>query len=125
MFKITTHIAKIRKQQSTQLEEVCSLLKWSEEQYCWHQYEQYERFIHVNCGTMIYLRRELRYSNLFRGFWNNAWAKRNEVEFLPFAYECKYDSDYLLEEYLHINSYERLLHNTEFMNEYDQILKLI
>lgn len=120
-----THIARVRSRNEHQLEEVCELLAWTPEQYCWHQYQQYERFVRNLCFNKPDLLEWIRYSATFRGFWNNEWAARTDQNFMPFAYDCKYDVEMITEEYLHLNDAIRLIHDEGFYNRFENILKLI
>lgn len=120
-----THISKIRACHHDQLEQVCELLNLTAEQYCWHQYKQYERFVAQACAGHQEIKKLIRHSPIFRGFWNNEWAQRNEQQFLPYAYECKYDENYIMEEYKFIHSADRLYNDEEFYNRFESIVKLI
>lgn len=120
-----THIAKVRDVQFNQMTHVCGLLNITREGYCWHQYRQYEAYVKLLCSEKPHFADKIRYSAAFRGFWNNEWAMRNQVEFLPFAYESKYDLKEVMAEYLHINSALRLFHEDSFYNRFENILKLI
>ena len=120
-----THIGKIRASHHDQREEVCSLLNLTDLQYCWHQYRQYERFVSKACAGYPQYKNMIRLSPIFRGFWNNEWAQRNEVEFLPYAYECKFDEQYILEEYKFIHSADRLFNEEAFYDRFENIIKLL
>lgn len=120
-----THIGKIRASHSDQMDEICSLLDITKSGYCWHQYKQYEKFLSIVCNDYTNHLEKLRYSSTFRGFWNNEWAQRNEIDFMPFAYESKYDKKEIMKEYVFIHSADRLFHDEDFYNRFDNILKLI
>jgi hypothetical protein len=120
-----THIAKVRDVQSSQMNHVCQLLDITPEGYCWHQYRQYEKFLAFACLELPHLLEPLRYSSHVRGFWNNEWASRNQVDFLPYAYECKFERKEIMAEYLYINSAERLFREEEFYTRFINTLKII
>jgi|SRR6185437_11120475 len=125
-FKVkTTHIAEVREQQANQMDEVCALLEWSRDKYCRHQFSEYEKFCQLLAGFDPELKRRLRYSPVFRGFWNNEWASRNATDFLPFATECENGPAWILEEYLFINSAARLIMCNAFARRFEKILKSI
>lgn len=84
MKTLTTHIAKVRQQHLSQIDEVCQLLDWTHQQYCQHQFEQYQAFISILFKNYPELIKEVEYSAVFRGFWNKEAAKRN-AEWLAFA----------------------------------------
>ncbi len=138
----TSLMARARRRQTSQIPEVCELLNWSHQQYCDHQYEQYELFITRKCEGYPKICRQLRYSPIFSGFWTNAWAQRNQVDFLPFAGDklsktyvsaegvLGINADYevdpdMVDGYLYINNYMRLINDDEFMIQYDHALKLV
>lgn len=89
--KKTTHIAKIRQLNASQIERVCELLGWTRMQYCEYQYDQYEKYIALLCADLPGLKKHLRYSPTFRGFFCNEWLKRNEAEFVLFASDVTED----------------------------------
>lgn len=120
-----THIAKVRDVHFNQMGHVCDLLNITREGYCWHQYKQYEAYVGLVCTQNPEFKDKIRHSDVFRGFWNNEWASRNEHEFLPFAYESKYDTKEIMAEYLYINSATRLFHEDSFYSRFENILKLI
>jgi hypothetical protein len=69
-----------------QMKQICSFFDWTDQQYCDHQYQQYEEFLafrmrHYDHSTF----NKVRYSPLMRGFWNNEWIRRNEDIFIPTA----------------------------------------
>jgi len=119
-----THIGKIRASQSEQKDDVCAVLGLTHGQYCWHQYRQYERFVARVCAGHPQHRDTIRHSPIFRGFWNNEWTDRN-IEFLEFAYECKFDEAYMMDEYKFIHNADRLYNDEEFYSRFESILKLI
>jgi hypothetical protein len=121
----TTHISKVRYKHENLMNAVCELLDWTPMQYCENQFEQYTLFVNTMCAQWPNRCKEISYSPVFRGFWNNEWAARNELDFMPFAYDCKFDKDYLLEEYLFINDHIRLIHDDAFYCRFEQIIKMI
>ncbi|MBD1394292.1 hypothetical protein [Mucilaginibacter glaciei] len=120
-----THIALVRAENNSQLSEVCELLEWTEEHYCKHQFYQYQMFVKSLCEGWPAVRFEIEYSPLFRGFFNNEWSSRNDTDFLPFSYDCKFDVPYMLEEYLFIHSYKRLLNDELFMMRFEHVRAMI
>ena len=140
-----THVAKVRAINQSTSETICQLLNWDWELFCAHQYQCYETFISKACELLPQARQVLRHSAVFRGWFNHEWAKRNEVEFLPFAiaetsqpfgfidgkfeeFELLTPGDmYLVDEYLIVNCPNRLYYEDEFAAKYamivDQILK--
>lgn len=127
VFKIIrpSHISEVREQQASQMDEVCQVLSWSAMKYCMHQFSQYERFVEMLAGHDVRLKSKLRFSPVFRGFWNNEWAMRNEKEFLPFSGDVAFTKAWILEEYLFINDAERLINDDRFYNRFEHILKHI
>lgn len=123
--KQITHIGRVRQNDLTTSEKVSQLLGWSHDQYCNHQYEEYEAFLARENAAYPEIREELRYSATFRGFWNNEWTLRNQQEFLPFATECEMGEAYMTDEYLFINNHMRLINDLFFMNKYEYILNMI
>ncbi|MGZ3753615.1 MAG: hypothetical protein ACXVAY_01570 [Mucilaginibacter sp.] len=122
---IKSHITKERERQMTTMEAVCDLLNWTKSDYCWYQYAQYERFVCRLAIDYPEMRTWLRYSAVFRGFWNREWAARDEKEFMPFAYDVKFDAKELLSEYLYLNDHLTLIYDEAFYNRFEHILKLI
>jgi hypothetical protein len=99
--KLKTVVAKAPKKLSliektnllnqTQLTEICGMLRWTEQQYCDHQYEQYEAFLkRALFGAHPNIFNRVRYSTLMRGLWNNEWIRRNKG-FLPLARYCMFE----------------------------------
>ncbi|MGB4776125.1 MAG: hypothetical protein WBP45_13180 [Daejeonella sp.] len=125
LIQSTTHIGRIRKEQASQIEQVCDLLNWTHDEYCDHQYKEYEAFIARMFDGYPVMMQQVRYSSAFRGFWNNEWAIRNEIDFLPFAKECQMDEAFIMEEYLYIHSHYRLMNDDDFLSKYNSALKLI
>lgn len=121
-----THIAKIRQTDLTQIEEVCNLLGWSFERYCEHQFHNYNEFIdRLFSGYPVEMANQVRYSAVFRGFWNNEASLRNQTEFLPFAKYEPNDSPVILSEFLYTHSPLTLLHDDLFMTKYNRVLDTI
>ncbi|MES2651295.1 MAG: hypothetical protein V4663_06115 [Bacteroidota bacterium] len=125
LIKKTTHIGSIRKQNSTQVQQICELLDWSEQAYCEYIFEQYQAFIkRMFYGYPEVVAKQVEYSEIFRGFWNDQVAVRNETEFLPFASPYA-GSPNLLEEWLHIHDHRSLMHNDFFMDKYNYCITII
>ena len=120
-----TRIARIREDNGNQVQEICQLLGWTIDEYCWNQFREYQLFVAELCAGWPEVKREIEYSPVFRGFFNNEWNSRNENEFLPAAYEMKFDSWYLLHEFREIHDYNRLLDDERFMQKYEQIRGLM
>lgn len=125
LIKQQTHIGKVRQEDLTVTQKTQQLLGWSHDQYCNHQYDQYEAFIARECFDHPVIKQQLRVSETFRGFWNNEWIIRNQQEFLPFASDCTMGDAYIEEEYLFINNHQRLINDIFFMNKYESVLRLI
>jgi hypothetical protein len=123
--KQSTHIGKVRESDLTTTEQVQKVLEWTHEQYCNHQYEEYESFLARENIEHPVICQELRYSEIFRGFWINEWTLRNQQEFLPFALDCEMDVAYITDEYLFINNHKRLINDHFFMDKYEYMLNLI
>jgi hypothetical protein len=141
----TTHIAKVRTANKEGIQQVCYLLDCSEQFYCDYLFSQYCLFIENKYkGYPDLLANQILYSKYFRGFFNNEAAKRDEVEFLPYAIDVTEElmmintdgrlqiiepvpvgGDYLINEWLEIHSYQRLLDDEVFLNHFEHILKLI
>lgn len=139
-----THIATIRQQNETQIEQVCNLLAWSELQYCTHQFELYTRFLtRMYHGWPVHFLKDAMYSPVMRGYWNNQVSERNS-EFLKWGIELNESQSeltpegsiltipgvpcgdaYYLEEYLFTHSVERLCNDKLFMDGYCQVIKMI
>lgn len=81
----TTHIGQVRQANLTQIERVCELLGWTREQYCAQQYEVYEAYVARLCRGLPKAADYLRYSPVFRGWFNHEWMLRTALEFLPYA----------------------------------------
>lgn len=122
-----SHIAIVRKTNANALTQVCAALGWSEEKYCCHQYQEYENFCKLITRNCPELRNKLRYSPVFRGFFNNEWAARNAKHFLPFALrEHELGALWVLDEYLFVHNSERLLFSENpFYIRFEHILKSI
>ncbi|MEZ2337654.1 hypothetical protein AB6735_18555 [Mucilaginibacter sp. RCC_168] len=120
-----THIAQVRDENADQLNEVCELLGWTHEQYCEHQFLEYQLFVQELAKEWPAVCRQIEYSAVFRGFWNNEWAARVELDFLPFAYEIKFDRWAMTHEYHHINDFMILLNDDAFMLRFEQVRELI
>lgn len=120
----TPHIQQQRDLIQSGQDHAQNLLKWSHEEYCHHQFDEYCLFVEALTEGWTAVRQDILYSPVFRGFWNSEWDKRNREDFLEFAPDCP-DYKYLKTEYLFIHSHERLLEEEEFMVKYSHILKLI
>lgn len=148
-----THIAKVRQQNLTQIDRVCELLKWTREQFCKHQYHEYENFVKLACVDFPEIANDIRYSPIFRGMFNHTWMQRTEAEFIPFANDMTaptfdfivsfnqvrkpvlegveyseglpYGAAYLVEEYKLIHQSKRLFYDHAFANSYADIIDLI
>lgn len=141
----TTHIARIRQADQSQVQQVCRLLAWDEQQYCQYQFYQYTGFLtrmfHEWPDIML---QQVMYSPTMRGFWNNEWAQRTDDEFLPFAKVLTEDAievepggnmitvpgmelgdAYLMDEYLLIHNIMALVDDDLFMMKYNNVLSLI
>ena len=139
-----THIGTVRKENLTQLQMICTLLNWSHEKYCNHQYSQYEEFIKRACKDLPDAETLLRYSSIFRGFFNQEWSLRNQSEFLFEAQEmtkhiCEVnacgDLIYIegvpnghykiVYEYLTLHDARALFYDEAFANKYCNVIDLI
>jgi hypothetical protein len=120
----TPHIQQQRNLIQTDQELAQTLLQWSHEEYCIHQFGEYCAFVEALTEGWAAVRQDILYSPVFRGFWNAQWAIRNREDFLEFATDCP-DYHYLKTEYLFVHSHERLLEDEEFMTRYSHMLKLI
>lgn len=106
-----------------EMKAVQNCLGMTDEQYCWHQFNEYCAFVEKLTGGWGMIRAQLLYSPVFRGFWNNEWARRNREDFLPFAEGLELETN--LSEYDFIHSHVRLMNDEEFMDRYNNILKII
>lgn len=102
---------------------VQNCLGMTSEQYCQHQFREYCAFVETIAEGWEKVRTQILYSPVFRGFWNNEWARRNREDFLPFAADM--DLEVNLAEYDFIHSHERLMHDDEFMERYNNVLRII
>lgn len=141
----SSFIAKTRQADHTQMQKVCELLKWDEQQYCNHQFEQYTDFLtRMFMGWPDIMLRQVLYSPTMRGFFNNEWSKRTDVEFFSFAKDLiapvlEVDESgtlislegmplgdcYLIDEYCCIHSSRGLINNDAFMIKYNDVLKMV
>lgn len=139
-----SHIEQVRQSTFTLAEQVCRILNWSHEEYCDFQFAKYNAFIDLLFAKFPLIGQQVRYSSVFRGFWNNEVCFRNEIEFLPFAtemtediYEINADGELiiapafpyghegLVNEFLFIHSIPRLINHELFMMKYNNILEVI
>jgi len=100
-------------------------IEFSYEEFCNHQFENYENFVSLDFNQYPGLAKTIRYSAAFRKFWNVEWLYRNQTEFLPFAEDCSLSVKELRHEYFFMHSPERLLNQPAFLNRYEDILKSI
>lgn len=121
---LSTHIQQQRELILDEQTQAQDLLKWSHEDYCFHQFGEYCAFVESLTEGWPAVREDILYSPVFRGFWNKEWAERNRIDFLAFAPECP-DFHYLKTEYLFIHSHERLLEDDEFMTRYGHLIKIL
>ncbi|MGV3705423.1 MAG: hypothetical protein ACO1NU_08595 [Arcticibacter sp.] len=141
----TSHIAKVRQQDQIQMQRICEILMWSEVEYCNHQFEEYTNFLtRMFFGFPEAMLKQVMHSKVMRGFWNNEWTYRNQVEFLPFADEMTEDVTEvdpsgelvympktehgdagLVGEYMFIHGYRALMQDELFMFRYNNILELV
>lgn len=78
-------IEQTRIMNESQISTVCTILGWTDQQYCDYQFEQYEQFLLIMFkDSDVAFANKVKYSPLFRGLWNNEWIQRNE-EFLKIA----------------------------------------
>jgi len=121
-----THIAKVRQSDRSQIEEVCNLIGWSFDRYCEHQFSNYIEFVdRLFAGWPTEMANQVKYSSVFRGFWNNEASYRNQTEFLPFARLEPSDSPVLLSEFIYTHSPLALMHDDVFMTKYNRVLEII
>lgn len=127
IFKINrkTHIETVRETYSNDMQQVCKILKWDEQDYCHHQFAEYEKFAQIVSLEFPELRNRIRYSPVFRGFWVNEWAKRNQSEFIPYSDGCSFSLTWILDEYLFTNDAERLYRDEAFYTRFENLLKSI
>lgn len=137
-------IEKTNQLNETQLSEICGMLRWTEQQYCAHQFEQYEAFLkRAMLGSHESIVNRVRYSPLMRGLWNNEWIRRNEA-FLPMARYTMFeglevnrkgrlcnqapdeeDLERTTEDYYTIHNGKLLYSNFQLLSKFHHILKLI
>lgn len=137
-----THIGRIRLQNATQLQRVCELLKWTHEDYCRHQYEEYEEFVKRACIDIPESANKLRYSSVFRGFYNQQWTFRN-IGFIAYATEAIEPALYLtlegvfcdegvspghfkiIDEYKFLHCAKGLFYDGDFRTKYANVIDII
>jgi hypothetical protein len=124
LIKPKTNIAQVREQQKNQMQQVCEWLGWTEQQYCEHQFEQYELFLQEMWGKMPEALQQFRLSPIFRGFWNNDWAMRTATDFLPYVH-TDFDDHALEDEYIFIHWHSRLVRDPEFIQRYINATKYL
>lgn len=143
--KKTTHIARIRQENKEGQHEVCYFLQCTEQEYCNYHFDQYCLFIQERYkGFPDIIAKSILYSSVFRGLYNNAAARRDEEEFLPFAKEVTQDammiteqgklliltavplgSEYIVDEWMHAHSYKSLLQDDQFINQFNHVVQLL
>lgn len=144
--KKQSHISTIIDTNQTQLQEVCSIIDWTAQQYCNYQFDQYTEFLKsLFFGYPEELYKDALYSPVMRGFWNNEASKRNELEFLPFGREevkpllellddfegvfylpaSTCGAAHIIDEFMFIHSAKRLINDEVFMAGYARTLQLI
>lgn len=120
-----THIQTQRLTAASEAEQVQSLLSWTHEDYCTIQFKEYCAFVESISEGYPQVQKEILYSPVFRGFWNNEWNRRDRQEFLEHAIDSGLTRDVLETEYFFIHCHEVLLEDDAFMIRYSHILKLI
>lgn len=120
----TTHIQQQRELILDEQSHVRELLRWSNEDYCMHQFGEYCAFVEALTQGWEAVREDILYSPVFRGFWISEWTTRNRLDFLCFADECP-DYHYVKTEYLFLHSHERLLEEEAFMIRYGHLIKIL
>ncbi|WP_286803409.1 MULTISPECIES: hypothetical protein [Sphingobacterium] len=128
-----------------QIQEICRLMKWTEQEYCDHQFEQYEIFLkRALFGAHINVFNKVRFSPLMRGLWINEWMRRNEDIFLPMARYNMFEGMevnekgilgtvvpdeesriYTSEEYYTLHNGKRLYADADMMVKFGHVLNLI
>lgn len=127
LFKIhrKTHIETVRESHCNLMDNICDILSWTQEDFCNHQFAEYEGFARLVARDYPAYRERIRYSPVFRGFFNNEWAKRNELNFMPFAVDSAFSKLWILDEYLYMNDAEVLWRDEAFYIRFESILKHI
>jgi hypothetical protein len=124
LIKPISHISSVRYTDLTTSQYVQQVLGWTHQEYCNYQFEQYEDFAESDFYNHRPIIDKLRHSAVFRGFWNNEWALRNEIEFLPFAKDSDLPIWELKAMYKYIHSYEKLQSDHQFLKRYESVLSL-
>lgn len=121
--KQKTHVATIRDVDMSIMQEVCLLLDLREE-YFLDQYNQYERFVLVAVAPSH--AEIIRYSKLFRSFWNNEWSIRNN-HFIHYCERFKVDagSDHANKTYFNLHDASELANDELFMAKFEEIRRII
>ena len=121
-----THIAQIRQTDKSLTEEVCNIIGWSHEEYCDYQFNNYIEFVDRMFDRWpAEMANQVKYSSVFRGFWNNEVSFRNQTEFLPFAKFEPTDSPVIISEFLYTHNPISLMHDDLFMMKYNSVLEII
>ena len=145
--KITLlHLQKIKNANNTDMQQICELIGWGQEQYCRHQFFVYDSVLSRRFfGQPACLLNQAMYSDLMSGFFNNEWSKRNQTEFLPFAQEhshfsqsyvcpkkglrlewdCQSVKAFLADEYLYCHNPYLLANDEIFLSRLNYTLNLI
>ena len=124
--KTANHITQVRNSDANQIQQVCRLLGWSYEDYCNFQFEKYLEFVdRVFIGFPDIMANQVKYSAVFRGFWNNEASFRNHTEFLPFAKYEETQSPDLISEFLYIHDPRALVMDDLFITKYNRVIDLI
>lgn len=143
--KKQTHISLIRDLNLNQMQDVCLLLNWTELSYCQHQFDEYQLFLsRVFYGFPDEMLKQVMYSKIMSGFWNNEWSFRNEIDFIPFAHELLSDAlhtdldgmqitqfglssgdEFITEQYLYVHNHRVLMNDDQFMINFNDTLSSI
>jgi len=122
--KQKTQVATVRALDQSVMQEICMMFRISEPSYFKDQYHQYEHFVEIAVAPSHM--QAVRYSKLFRGFWNNEWAIRNK-RFVEFLESSKIPSGSIDSEkkYFFIHDAVRLAGDDLFMAKFNEILMMI
>lgn len=140
----TANVDQVRKANQSQLERVCEILGWDLDQYTNYQFDQYTAFITRSFAGFPVMLKQVLYSDVMRGMWNNEVEKRNRERFLPFAEAevvdtswvdrnnkfcfipaLPYGDRFLVDEFYSIHDSQSLKNNDAFMYQFNNTLKLI
>lgn len=122
--KQKSHVTTVRDVDMSILQEICLMFHISSETYFKDQYAQYERFVEIAVPPTQM--KAVRYSKLFRGFWNNEWAIRNKT-FLDYCEKFKVqpDSKHCEDTYYNLHCAIRLAGEEIFMAKFEEIRRII